>query len=394
MNNWKKYKLGEVVSLQRGHDLTVANIKQGKYPVAGSNGPIGFHNEFTTKGPSLTIGRSGNSIGVAHYYENDFWAHNTTLYAKEFNHSHPKFIFYLLKTIDFLSHNSGSAVPSLNRNYINPFEVLIPDLPTQTRIASILSSLDDKIELNRRMNQTLEQMAQTLFKKYFVDDIDKDNLPEGWNYKKVKDLYNITIGRTPPREQKEWFTKNNDDVKWISIKDMGISGVYISQTSEYLTGEAVKRFNIPIIPKDTVILSFKLTVGRVSISTEEMLSNEAIAHFIPKPATYLTTFFVYLFLINFDYDSLGNTSSIATAVNSQTIKEIDILLPEKNIVLKFSKTVSAIFKKIKINQEEIKALSKIRDTLLPKLMSGEIEVGCALLNVDQNVKECDAREAS
>ena len=160
MPNWKKYKLGELVSFQRGHDLTVADIRMGIYPVAGSNGPIGYHDKFTTKGPGLTLGRSGNSIGVAHYYENDFWAHNTTLYSKEFHNSNPKFIYYLLKTIDFNSHNSGSAVPSLNRNYISPFEVLAPDdLPTQTRIATILSALDDKIELNRRTNETLEAMA-------------------------------------------------------------------------------------------------------------------------------------------------------------------------------------------------------------------------------------------
>lgn len=276
--------------------------------------------------------------------------------------------------------STGATRKAITKAMIEDFEIEIPDeegTAIQTRIATILSSLDDKIELNRRTNQTLEQIAQILFKKYFVDDIDPENLPEGWRFEKVNNLFDVTIGRTPPRVQQEWFSTNPDEVKWISIKDMGTSGVYISETSENLTWEAVKKFNVPVIPNDTVILSFKLTVGRVSITTENMLSNEAIAHFIPKSSTYLTSEYIYLFLKNFDYDSLGNTSSIATAVNSQTIKGINILTPEEKKVQEFSSTVNSLFKKIKKNQEEIKSLSTLRDTLLPKLMSGEIEVNVA-----------------
>lgn len=158
---------------------------------------------------------------------------------------------------------------------------------------------------------------------------------------------------------------------------MGNSGTYIFDTSEYLTKEAVKKFNVPVIPDNTVVLSFKLTVGRVAITTEKMLSNEAIAHFIPKKSTYLTPEYIFLFLKNFEYDSLGNTSSIATAVNSQTIKGINILVPDIEITNNFSSSVVALFKRIKTNQEEIKTLSQIRDSLLPKLMSGEIEVSAA-----------------
>jgi type I restriction enzyme S subunit len=101
VNGWREANLDDVVRFQRGHDLTVANIETGVYPVAGSNGIIGHHNKFTTKGPGITLGRSGNSIGVAHYYHGDFWAHNTTLYTTQFLNSFPKYIFYLLRTIDF-----------------------------------------------------------------------------------------------------------------------------------------------------------------------------------------------------------------------------------------------------------------------------------------------------
>ncbi|MEJ8818769.1 restriction endonuclease subunit S [Lacibacter sp. H407] len=290
----------------------------------------------------------------------------------------PVYIGYYFRTNEIRNqvdmHATMTTRASLNSTAINSIEISIPDIKYQIPIGKILKQLDDKIELNRRTNHTLEQMAQTLFKKYFVTDIDPDNLPEGWSYQKVNDLFDITIGRTPPRNQQQWFTEKPADVKWISIKDMGISGIYISKTSEYLTKEAVKKFNIPVIPTNTAILSFKLTVGRVAITTEDMLSNEAIAHFIPKKSTKLSTEYTYLFLKNFDYSSLGNTSSIATAVNSQTVKSIDFLVPKESVTDEFYRDVKTIFEKIKLNQNEISTLIKLRDILLPKLMNGELTV--------------------
>jgi len=146
MSEWKETTFVEIVTFQRGHDLTQVNFSVGKYIVAGSNGPIGYHNEFTTKGPGLTIGRSGNSIGVAHYYEKDFWAHNTTLYSKEFHNSHPKYVYYLLKTFNFSFLDGGSAVPTLNRNHVHTIELKVPEYDEQQSIAAILSSLDNKID--------------------------------------------------------------------------------------------------------------------------------------------------------------------------------------------------------------------------------------------------------
>lgn len=277
--------------------------------------------------------------------------------------------------------STGATRKALTKVMLEEFEIdAPPDLPTQTRIASILSALDDKIELNRQMNQTLEQMAQALFKKYFVTDVDPDNLPEGWKLKSVGELFEISIGRTPPRKESKWFTANDKDVKWISIKDLGNCGSHIFQTSEFLTNEAVAKFNIPVIPENTVVLSFKLTVGRVAITTEKMLSNEAIAHFIPKSNNYLSSIYTYVFLKNFNYEILGSTSSIATAVNSQSVKSIQMLVPPIGQIENYSGIVKPIFDLIKNNDLENINLSKTRDTLLPKLMSGEIEVTAEIEN--------------
>jgi len=233
----------------------------------------------------------------------------------------------------------------------------------------VLSSLDDKIDLLHRQNATLEALAETLFRQTFIEEAQED-----WEEVELQEIANIGIGRTPPRKEFHWFSKAEGDWKWLSIKDMADGDVFALDTAERLTPEAVERFNIPVIPKDTVVLSFKMTVGRVAISTEAMLSNEAIAHFkLPVDAS-ITREFLFLFLKSYQYDQLGSTSSIVTAINSRMIKELAVALPPHQIMTAFQEPVEAVFNKILDNQKQIQTLEKLRDTLLPKLMSGEVRV--------------------
>ena len=155
---------------------------------------------------------------------------------------------------------------------------------------------------------------------------------------------------------------------------MGEAEVYIGKTAEYLTKEAVENFNVPVIPKNTVVVSFKLTVGRVAITTEEMLSNEAIAHIKLNDSTKISPELMYLYLNNYDFTSLSSTSSIATAVNSQSIKQMEIIIPKQEIIEGFSFITKPIFRKINNDFFQIKTLSKLRDVLLPKLMKGNVRV--------------------
>ena len=165
-----------------------------------------------------------------------------------------------------------------------------------------------------------------------------------------------------------------EGVKWVSIKDLGNFGIYIFETSEYLTEEAIEKFNVKLIPKDTVILSFKLTVGRLGITTEEMVINEAIAHFKLDENSLITKEYLYLYLKNFNYEELGSTSSIAKAINSKIVKKIPVLIPSNTKLFEFKGVFENIFNEIRSNQLEINNLTKLRDTLLPKLISGEIDV--------------------
>lgn len=296
-----------------------------------------------------------------------------------------EFLYYLLKynKDNIASQGSGTTFAEVSGKTMKEIEVMVPkETEDQRRIASILSSLDRKIELNNKINADLEEMAQAIFKNWFVDfepfkdgkfvDSELGMIPEGWKVGRADDFYQINIGKTPPRKEHKWFSTNPADKIWVSIANMGNSGIFISDSSEYLTKEAVDRHNIIMVPRNTILLSFKLTVGRVAIADKELTTNEAIARFILSDDKYME--YLYLYLKNFDYNSLGSTSSIATAVNSKTIKGMQMLQPSDKIIDAFHIQVNPIFEKIRSLTKENSRLSLLRDTLLPRLMSGELEV--------------------
>lgn len=287
--------------------------------------------------------------------------------------ANPKFVYYYLtqdkitEGLHALAEQSVSAYPSIKPSDVGNVKIFLPDLTTQEKIAKVLSSLDDKIELNNKINQNLEQQAQAIFKSWFVDFENPKR-----KTCKAEDYFNISIGKTPPRKEPEWFSQNSIDKKWISISDMGNCGVFILNSSEYLKNSAIDKFNIVLVPKDTVILSFKLTVGRVAITNEEMTTNEAIAHF--KTDNKKIKEYLYCYLKNYNFQTMGSTSSIATAVNSKIIKSMPFIIPTDDEIENFHQIMKFIFEKIRINQIENEKLTQLRDTLLPKLMSGEIDV--------------------
>jgi type I restriction enzyme S subunit len=148
--------------------------------------------------------------------------------------------------------------------------------------------------------------------------------------------------------------------------------LFISDSSEYLTDDAIKRFNIIMVEKDTILLSFKLTVGRVAIADKKLTTNEAIARFILPKISYRE--FLFLYLKQYQYGNLGSTSSIATAVNSKTIKGMKLLMPSDEIISEFNKVACPLFEGVRNLLHESRRLTELRDTLLPRLMSGEIKI--------------------
>ena len=176
------------------------------------------------------------------------------------------------------------------------------------------------------------------------------------------DICDIKIGRTPPRKQPQWFSESHG-IKWVSIKDMRNTGKYISQTSEFLTADAIKKFNIPIIPAGTLLMSFKLTVGRLGFTKYDMCSNEAIAQLPIKDVNVADKDYLYYYLSNFNFDSLSSTSSIATAVNSKTVKNIPIDLPPFDQQKKIANVLSSLDEKIELNRRMNETLEQLGQAL-------------------------------
>ncbi|HHE9156381.1 TPA: restriction endonuclease subunit S, partial [Haemophilus influenzae] len=361
--------------------------RKGLIPYYGAAKIIDYVDGFTHTGLSVLIAEDGsvetkNGYPVVQLANGEYWVNNHTHVLKGGDDIDTTYLYYALQTIKVAPFVTGAVQKKISQQALNSMEIpYFEDKTDRKRIVEILSSFDEKIQLNTQINQTLEQIAQALFKSWFVDfdpvrakvqalsdglsleqaelaamqaisgktpeeltalsqtqpdryaelaetakafpcemvEVDGVEVPRGWEYKPADELFDIGIGKTPLRKETEWFSTNPDDMQWISIKDMGNSGVFITESSELLTNQAVDKFNIRKIPEDTVLLSFKLTIGRVSITMCETTTNEAIAHFKITDKSFLTTEYLYLFFQQFDFNSLGSTSSIATAVNSKTI---------------------------------------------------------------------------
>ncbi len=262
---------------------------------------------------------------------------------------------------------SGSTRAYLGITAQHKLPVIIPPYEEQVRIADFLGAIDDKIYQNNKINDNLLQQAQALYREMFVSSANAQR-----RECRAEEYFDIAIGKTPPRKEHQWFTTNPSDVTWVSISDMGSCGTYISRSSEQLTPEAVDKFNIKVIPSNTVLLSFKLTVGRIAITHGEMTTNEAIAHFkTDKP--YINEY-LYCYLKDFNYQTMGSTSSIATAVNSKIIKAMPFIIPADDEISRFHSVAGPMFEQILNNQLENDSHAEMRDTLLPKLMSGELDV--------------------
>lgn len=318
-------------------------------------------------------------------YDKFYFADGNLTWLKDFDDKlDAEYLYYWInsyegqKKIDAIA--KGTAQKAVPIALLKEIEIVIPENPIQKKVVVILKNYDQLIENNKKQIKLLEEAAQRLYKEWFIDlrfpgyENCKivDGVPEGWSKDRADNFFKITIGKTPPRAEKQWFVDGSVGMPWLSISDMGNAGVYVFNTSEGLTSDAVQKYNMKVVPAGTVFVSFKLTVGRVAIAIKDMCTNEAIAHFCIENDKLRA--YTYCYLSNFEYDTLGNTSSISKAVNSKIIKAMPFVMPNDDTIEKFSNVVDPILNEIKVKQEICNELIEARDRLLPKLMSGEVEV--------------------
>ena len=363
---WKIDELGEFVTLKRGYDLPQQKRKNGEIPIFSSSGVTGTHNEAMVEAPGVITGRYG-TIGEVFFAETSFWPLNTTLYVENFHENDEKFVYYFLKTLEWKKFASASAVPGINRNTVHKEIVRFPDFETQQKIASVLSTIDKKIAVNKAINDNLEQQAATYFQELFIN-----NANPMWQISTISDLGTVVGGSTPSKTKPEHYTNNG--IAWITPKDLSINkSKFISHGENDITELGLKNSSATVMPKGTVLFSSRAPIGYIAIASNEVTTNQGFKSVIPY--SEIGTAFVYFFLKH----SLPVIESAASGstfkeISGSAMKNIPAIIPDRNTLDQFNSFCAPIFAQQKILEEQNHSLAMLRDSLLPKLMSGAIDI--------------------
>lgn len=363
---WKRMPLGEVVTLQRGFDLPASQRQFGHVPVVSSSGITFAHSEAKVKAPGVVTGRYG-TIGLVFYITEDYWPLNTTLYVKDFKGNDPRFVSYLLQTIHFASYSDKSSVPGVNRNHLHLAEVDCPPIAEQRAIAAILGALDDKIDLNRRMNRTLEEMARALFKEWFVDGAE-----EKWENKPVSDIFEVNPLRPLRKGVTATYldmanlpTQGHRAVEWVKRP-------YGSGT-RFINGDTLLARITPCLENGKTAFVDFMSDAEIGWGSTEFIILHPRPPFTPEFGYYLARDDSFR---NHVIRNMTGTSGRQRAPAS-CLDLYFFAVPPAQLVGKFGDFARSTMSKVRANDEECRTLASVRDTLLPKLISGELRVNKA-----------------
>jgi type I restriction enzyme S subunit len=295
------------------------------------------------------------------------------------------YLYYFLKSSYFqeqlLSYSSGSAQPNVGPTHIALMDIFYPNIDSQKKISRILKHLDSKIENNLSTNQTLEEIARTLFKEWFVNfnypnadgnlkHSEFGEIPESWSIGTLGDIYKTTSGGTPSRSKAEYY--ENGTIGWIKSKELNNS--FIIDTEEKITEDALKNSSAKLLPKHSVLIAmYGTTVGEIGVTTKEFTCNQAICSFLPNENFPFS--FIYNFLLHSKQDIIGRAvGSAQQNISQQVLLQLKLVIPPTELVQEYHRIVFPLFQKIHDNIEENESLRDLRDSLLPRLMSGAIDV--------------------
>ena len=361
---WQTVKLGDIVTLNYGQSLPKRNRVHGDIPVYSSAGLIDWHNKAFVKSGGIIVGRKG-TIGSVYKSEKPFFPIDTVFYILKEKNYDLRFLFYALSNLGLEKLNSDTAVPGLNRNMAYAQEISLPLLSEQKAIAETLGSLDDKIDLLHRQNKTLEGMAQTLFRQWFIQKASND-----WEKKPLSYFGYIVCGKTPPKNIHEYF---GDKIPFIKIPDMH-GNTFVFKTEDGLTELGQNYQNNKTIPEKSICVSCIATVGIVSMNAFKSQTNQQINSIIPKKNHY--RYFIYLFMKSSQFllQTMASGGTATMNLNTGDFSKIIISKPNQDILIEFHNIVRPLFKKVFHNQSQMLKLEKLREALLSKLINGSARV--------------------
>ncbi|SDX30616.1 restriction endonuclease subunit S [Aequorivita viscosa] len=412
--NWKTYKLGDFADVQNGYAFKSKDLKDSGIPVIKIKNIIspnvvlegaGYYSgklddkleKYVIKRNDFLISMTGSTVNVMSsavgkmgtYRLDDIALLNQRvgkIYITDNDVADFDYVCYFLNRYEINYSLALNATGSANQANISPaqirdLEILLPPLPEQKAIAQILSAIDDKIENNRAINKTLEEMAMALYKHWFVDfgpfqdgafvESELGEIPEGWTTHEFLELFDLLSGGTPKTTEKDYW---NGKFEWVSAKDIGNSGnIYINDTEKKITQLGLDNSSTKILPEDSVILVARGSVGKFGMIAKPMAMNQSCYGVYSKSkysqaTTYLLIDSLMRHFLNVAYGSVFDT------ITTSTFKNIKVLLPPNDVMEKIQKDINRFFINIKMNIQENQTLTQLRDTLLPKLISGEVRL--------------------
>lgn len=397
MSEWKEYKLGDFIKVKHGFAFKgdyIVPDETDKILVTPGNFHIGggfksdkfkyyksedFPQDYILKDGDIVVtmtdlSKDSDTLGysaIIPFSKNKKYLHNQRIGLVHFISDKvcPNFVYWLLRTKEYQSYivgsASGTSIMHTSPSRIENYSCLFPPLDEQKRIASILSSLDDKIDLLNRENETLEAMARTLFRQWFIEEA-----KENWEEKPLSSFGKIVCGKTPPKNESKYF---GGSMPFIKIPDMH-SSIFVFNSEDSLTEEGKMYQSEKTLPPGSIIVSCIATVGLVVLNAKESQTNQQINSIIPYKEEY--RYFLFLHLKNM-YNELNAMASGGTAtlnLNTKNFSNIHITCPNRELLVEFNEQMQSLFRKIFCNEKQIIVLAKQRNELLPKLMSNEIAI--------------------
>jgi type I restriction enzyme S subunit len=369
-DGWRDCTLSDVVGLQRGFDLPTSKRRPGSVPILGSFGVTGWHDVASVNGPGVTIGRSGASIGIASYTDTDYWPLNTTLFARNFHENEPRFVYYLLKSINFTAYNSGSAQPSLNRNYIARIPVKLPPLLEQIAIAEVLGALDDTIENSRTIARRAAKLALAESQVILAD-------PRG-PVVSLPSVADITKGVSYRSEDLV------DGGKYlVSLKCVGRNGAFQLHglkpyRGEYRPEQVVEHGDVVIAQTDLTqraeVIGRPVRVQSVGTKGQLVASLDLI---VVRPQSFLTRETLFSLLSTQDFRDHALSYCNGTTVlhmGARCLPEYRFRLPTDDALESATAIMQPLFARADLAERERLVAAELRDVLLPRLLSGELRV--------------------
>ena len=407
MEEWKEYKLKDVATLTtgfpfdghkyakegirvvRGDNVTIGNLRWDSDKDKRWAEPFERSTEYALHAEDIVIGMDGSRVGRnrAQVKKEDLplLIAQRVACVRHNELSLQKYLYYQIFSDSFEQYikavQTGTSIPHVSLKQIGDFPIVLPSISKQKRIAEILSSLDKKIEVNRRINDNLEQQTQALFKFWFVDfepfkdgkfvESELGMIPNGWRVGTLNELGDIVGGSTPSKAKPEYYT--NDGIAWLTPKDLSISQRKFTSKGEIdITQEGYESCSTKLMPKGSVLFSSRAPIGYITIAKNDICTNQGFKSVIPN---FAGTAFLYCFLKESTQEIENKaTGSTFKEASGALMKSLPAIIPEKAVLDDFENLLSPLFCQQEVVEEENTLLSSLRDSLLPRLMSGELNV--------------------